>query len=74
MKHYTYNEYDPTSSKADASGGYRVTVSEDWIRQQYWPYWQQKMQEKYKDDPDLITWDNCLHDWIITNWAWETNE
>jgi hypothetical protein len=72
MRYYSYNEYNPGNPRADASGGYVETVSEDDVRRTYWLYWYKKMCEKYgQDTVDRdYSFEDCLSDWITVNWAW----
>lgn len=37
MRYYCYNEYDPESPRANGDDGYVETLSEEEIRQRYWP-------------------------------------
>jgi hypothetical protein len=76
MRYYCYNEYDPESSLADETGGYVVTKSEAEIRSEYWPYWYKKMCEKFgqKEVDQKYSFEDCLDDWIVVNWAWEVKE
>lgn len=69
-RYYSYNEYDPDHE----DGGYIITKSEDDIRKEYWPYWYGKMCNKFgKENVDgKYTFEDCLDDWIVVNWAWET--
>ena len=75
MKWYCYNEYDPDHPSADDTGGYIVTISEDEIKRTYWPYWYERMCKKFgKTEVDAkFCFKDCLEDWIIVNWAWESN-
>lgn len=75
-RYFSYNEYDPESSRSDETGGYVDTVSEDYIREHYWPYWYNRMCIKFgKEHVDKIySFEDCLSDWIIVNWAWEVTE
>ena len=36
-----------------------------------WNIWKEKMIKKYGADSELITEENCIQDWVTTNWAWE---
>ena len=74
MRYYSYNEYDPDSPIADDGGGYVVTLSEDDIRKNYYPYWYKKMCEKYEQSyvDQNYSFEDCLSDWIVINWAWES--
>ena len=76
MKYYSYNEYDPESELADETGGYVVTVSEEDIRKVYWPYWYGRMIDRFgKAHVDNnYSFNDCLDDWIVVNWAWEVNK
>lgn len=68
MRYYSYNEM------TDDGGNEVVTVSEEYIRQTYYPYWQKRMQESGKNLEDY-NFADCLFDWVVVNWAWEsTNE
>jgi len=71
MRYYSYNEYveDPDANSV-------VTVSEEDIRRDYWPFWYGKMCKKYgKEHVDAnYSFEECLEDWIVVNWAWEVNE
>jgi hypothetical protein len=76
MRYYSYTEYDPDSPLADETGGYIVTLSEDDIRKQYYPYWYGRMCEKYEQyylDKNYC-FEDCLYDWIIVNWAWKVEK
>lgn len=69
MKYYSYNEYDE-------NGGHVVTMSEEEIRKEYWPYWYGKMCLKFGADHvnSNYTFEDCLTDWTVVNWAWEVKE
>lgn len=57
-------------------GKYGQNVIETWsveqIIESYYPYWCGKMREKF-DNPYLDR-DMCLDDWIVVNWAVETDK
>ena len=36
-----------------------------------WNIWKERMIKKYGPDSELITEENCIQDWVTTNWAWE---
>lgn len=72
MKYYSYNEYDPNSPLADDKGGYVVTLSEKEILEQYWDYWCDRMRQVGKD-PNQYSQLDCIDDWCIVHWAWESN-
>ena len=67
MRYYSYNEYIE-----DANANSVVTVSEEDIRKDYWPFWYGKMCDKYgKEHVDATySFEDCLDDWIVVNWAW----
>lgn len=72
MRYYSYNEYNPDSPLADKTGGYVVTLSEEEIRKEYYPYWYGRMCEKFgKEHVDkTYCFEDCLDDWVIVHWAW----
>ncbi len=76
MRYFSYNEYDPDSPRADELGGYVVTMSEEEIRKQYYPYWYGKMCEKFGKEhvDENYCFKDCLVDWQVVNWAWEVNK
>lgn len=76
MRYFSYNEYDPLSPKADESGVYVETVSEEWIREHYYPYWHERMCQKFGKEHVEATYsfEDCLQDWIVVNWAWEITD
>lgn len=52
-----------------------VVVTEDWIRDNYWPFWYEKMVEKLgKEKADTCTFQDCLDDWVVGQWAWVLGE
>ena len=69
MRYYCYNEYteDPNANPV-------VTVSEEDVRRDYYPFWYDKMCKKYsKEHVDkTYSFEDCLDDWIVVNWAWES--
>lgn len=67
MKYYSFNEPD------DNDGNVVVTLSEDDIFNEYYPYWYVSMCKKFgKDHVDkTFSFRNCIDDWIVTHWAWE---
>lgn len=70
MRYYSYNEYDPDHP----DGGYVVTLSEDDIRKDYYPYWYKKMCDKYEQAyvDEHYSFEDCLEDWTIVHWAWKS--
>jgi hypothetical protein len=58
-----------------------ITVSEAWVRRMYYPHWRASMIFHWckSTDPnyqpniraDQITFEHCLEDWVVTNWAIE---
>lgn len=76
MRYFSYNEYDPDSPLADEYGGYVVTLSEEEIRNQYWPFWYSRMCDRMgKERVDsTYSFQDCLDDWVVVNWAWEVKE
>lgn len=67
MRVFKYNEYEDTEPRL---------ITEQEIRVEYWPYWYERMCKKFgKDEVDSkFTFEDCLNDWVIVNWAWEVKE
>jgi hypothetical protein len=72
VRYFSYNDYaeDPSTDN------YVVTVSEEDIRRDYYPWWYERMVHKYSKAHVDATYafEDCLYDWIVANWAWESNE
>lgn len=52
------------------------TLSEDEILEQYWDYWSGRMIEKYGEEEFQKNWSkqDCIDDWCILHWSWESKE
>ncbi len=72
MRYFSYNEYEADHP----ARGYVVTLSEEDIRKEYWPYWYKKMCAKYEQSyvDQNYTFEDCLCDWIAVHWAWMVKE
>jgi hypothetical protein len=71
MRYYSFVE------TADNPEGHRVvTMSEDEIRAEYYPYWLTRMHAKYGEAvvQERYSFEDCLDDWIVSHWAWEVKE
>jgi hypothetical protein len=51
-------------------------MSEDEIREDYWDHWYFLMCKKFgKEHVDKnYSFADCLDDWIVVNWAWESTD
>ena len=49
----------------------RETLSEEQILRVYFGYWSDRMREVGK--ADQINNQDCIEDWVVGNWAWETD-
>lgn len=47
------------------------TLSEEEILKYYFDYWSSRMKSIGKNNE--ITPDNCIYDWCVVHWAWETD-
>jgi len=65
--------YYSTASMDESGNDIVETLSEEDIREQYYPYWYGKMCEKFgKEHVDAnYCFEDCLVDWIVVHWAWE---
>lgn len=72
MRYYSYNDYKTEPGVDDYVG----TVSEEDIRKTYYPYWHRKMVERFGIEyvEQNCSFEDCLDDWIVVNWAWEVKE
>lgn len=69
MKYYCYNEMND-------NGELVKVFSEEEILRTFWPYWKERMIEKYGEEDFNNNWgpDDCIDDWIVIHWAWEASE
>lgn len=63
MRVFAYDGFD------DNGHWISVQLTEQQIREENWDTWKIKMEKLQR--LELISWENCLHDWIVENWAWE---
>jgi hypothetical protein len=66
MRYYSYDEYVE-------NGDTTITVSEDEIRKEFFPYWYKKMCIKYEQAyvDEHYCFEDCLEDWMIIHYARE---
>ena len=78
MRYFCYNELvEPgDGTRFSAKGTSIVTLSEDDIRKEYYPWWYEKMCKKYGKEEVDKNWsfEDCLEDWSTTNYAWVVDE
>ncbi len=70
MRYFCYDELvDPSE------GSCVVTVSEQEIREEYYPWWYEKMCKKYGKEEVDENWsfEECLEDWVTVHYAWRVN-
>jgi len=68
MRYFCYNE------QGDDDENVVVTMSEDEIREEYYPYWYEKMCNKFGKQKvdETYCFEDCLDDWLVVHWAWES--
>lgn len=71
MRYFSYNELVEPGEGCSV-----VTVSEEDIRREYFPCWEKTMIDKYGETEYNKNWSfqDCLEDWIVSNWAWEVKD
>lgn len=71
MRYYCYYDYSENSNTNTV-----LTISEEDIRRDYYPYWYEQMCKKYGDEvvAKNCTFQDCLEDWIAVYWAWESKD
>ena len=72
MRYFSY--YEPTNE--DNPQGCIMTISEDIIRRDYYPYWYEKMCNKFgqKHVDEKYCFLDCIDDWMTIHWAWEVKD
>jgi len=48
-------------------------ASEDYIREDYYPYWYRRMCNKYGKEY-VGSFEDCLQDWLVVSYGWEVKE
>jgi hypothetical protein len=68
MRYFTVQSFDDKDF-------YTETLSEDDIRKEYYPYWYDKMCKAFGQETvdAKYSFEDCLDDWVITNWATEVD-
>lgn len=68
MRYWSYNELE------DDGSNLVVTLSEDEILNQFYPYWSSRMIAKFGQEVFERDWckKDCIDDWVVVNWAWES--
>lgn len=75
MRYYSY--YEPVWDDHDEIVGEQTfTVSEDDIRRDYFPLWEERMIAKFGREvyESTYSFKECVEDWLLTNWAWEVKD
>ena len=68
MKYYTYVQPGKDDQPEE------FTFSEQDIIRTYYPYWREQMIKKFGQEQFERNWcqSDCIDDWIVINWAWES--
>lgn len=71
MRYFSYDEYVEEIFKDSM-----CTISEEDIRQNYYPIWYDKMCKRHgkKKVDEIYNFEDCLADWMIEYWGWESNQ
>jgi len=74
MKYYSYNKYS-YNVHGDVDSCVSI-LSEAEIIKEYWDYWQERMIAKFGKEHFEANYSekDCIDDWVVVNWAWETNK
>lgn len=72
MKVYRYNE------RLEDDTDVTIDITEKQILEVYWPWWLNQMHKKYGKNigyyQELVTEENCIEDWVTSNWAWDVTD
>lgn len=52
-----------------------ITLSDQEILDQYWDHWYDQMCKKFSKEEVDAKWtkQDCIDDWVIVHWAWESD-
>ena len=72
VRFFCYNEpiFD---DNGNVVGNKLITVSDEDIRRDYYPWWKEQLKKAGKD-PANYTFEDCLDNWRVVNWAWESRD
>ena len=75
MRYFCYNE-PVFDDYGEVTGNVVVTLSEQEVVDTYWPWWYSEMCKKYGKEHVDATYskEECIDDWIVINWAWESTD
>ena len=63
---YCFDEF-----MGDDQPGNRVIKTGEQIIEEYYPYWREQMVANFGPDDERITFQNCIDDYCVVNWAWK---
>lgn len=66
MRVFEYESYDANGSSVIER------LTEDQIKDEFWEKWQIRMESMGR--PELVSWENCLRDWVTSKSAWEVED
>jgi hypothetical protein len=74
MRRFSFNEFWINSDGTHED--FVVTMTEEAIKKEYWPYWYDRMCQKFgKEGVDSVfTFEHCIEDWMSLHWAWEVKD
>ena len=72
MRFFCYNE-PVFDDNGNVVGNEVITVSDEDIRRDYYPWWKEQLKKAGKD-PANYTFEDCLDNWRVVNWAWESRD
>lgn len=75
MRYYSYNDHQPDNLFA-INDNVVITVSEEDIRKEYYPYWYKRLCERFGQEyvDNKYSFEDCLTDWTTIHWAWKSDE
>ena len=80
MRFFCYNEPIWGAENDLDENGFRkilgnevITISDEDIRRDYYPWWKEQLKKAGKD-PANYTFEDCLDNWRVVNWAWESRD
>lgn len=73
MRYWSYNE-PVWDSDGNIIGNEVITKSDDDIIKEFYPYWRKRMIEKFGEGIVDCRFNelDCIDDWVVVNWAWES--
>lgn len=71
-RRFMFDEISGTNEDGDIQSTLVIKTARQ-ILDEYWLFWSEQMRSKWADKEHLVTFENCINDYCVVNWAWEVD-